>query len=107
MLDLLKITIDPSAKPKYLQIDYLASDKVTVVGTEYLTLWQIVRFKDELDGWWFNRVPEDEHNQKIYYSQVVSFNGHAVMVFPGQIAYAQSAITDDILAAIGKQAQQV
>ena len=97
----INLTIDADVKKTYFKVDFLADDDTTVVGTDYLFTSHIRRMRDEKDGWWFDRISEDEYNNKIFFSQIVNLNGAPIG------STTQAAVTALLLAAIETEAAQV
>ena len=79
-------------------IDYLATDNVTSVGTDYYWLHHIARLRDEKDGWRINRVEQTEFDIKIKYADIVLFNQYPVHALGEEIA--QGDITEALYDAI-------
>ena len=86
-----KVNLTIDGTNNYVTIDYLATDNTTIVGTDYLSFYNL---RDEKDGWWFNRDFETEHSRKLFFSQILNLNGSAIGVT------TQAQVTALLVAAI-------
>ena len=86
-----KYNLTTDATNNFITIAYLGADNVTVIGTDYKSFSCL---RDELDGWWFDRVFETEYNKKLLFANLVNVNGSAIGVT------TQAAVTALLLAAI-------
>lgn len=73
-----KINLTIDGTNKYIKIEFLKSDNTTVGGTDYINGAFIGRIRDEKDGWWIDRMYEAEYNNKIFFAQIVNYNGSAI-----------------------------
>lgn len=83
------LTID--ATNNFITIEYLKKDNTTVSGTDYKSFSCI---RDEIDGWWFDRLFDSEYNRKLMFADIAKVNGSAIG------ATTQAQVTALLLAAI-------
>jgi hypothetical protein len=87
---MINLTIDGTNKR--IKIDYLKTDGTTVTGTDYLIAANICRLRDELDGWWFDRVYQTDFDRKVLFADIVLYNASPIG------ATTQAQITTALLA---------
>lgn len=86
-----KINLTISSSDKTVLVEYLLGDTATVTGSELI---RFTRLRDELDGWWFDKLEEAEHNRKVMFADIVNLNGSPIG------ATTQAAVTALLSAAI-------
>jgi len=72
----LNLTIDTD--DKIIQIDYLKDAGDTVTGTDYIFGLNVARLRDELDGWWFDRIHQTEFDRKLMFADIVNLDGSPI-----------------------------
>ena len=70
------LIIDGEAKR--ITIEFLRSDNIKVSGKDVIFGNRITRFRDEGDGWSFDKTYEGEFNNKLFFSQVVQLNSNPI-----------------------------